>query len=275
MRRLVMYDWKNGVLRAWPRYLLSGILMVLLCMAQMRQAREGVKTGLYSGPSFGNYLAVWLKGMREPQGIAKIRHLKLPAEWLALQLGHAFVLAGYARADLDRNGRSLVLRAAGRTAWWDAKCIWAAMGTAVYYLMFYGIVAAASYLSGVTGAGGSMSVIPASRIWVSDFACPGHLVAVLSVFVFLPLTGLCAGLFQVLAEIAGSPLTALAGICGYQFAVLYWSRPFLLGNYAMLCRLEGLAGSETQLVSGGICLCLILAGGAYAAGRLVAKRMEF
>ncbi len=192
MRRLVMYDWKNGVLRAWPRYLLSGILMVLLCMAQMRQAREGVKTGLYSGPSFGNYLAVWLKGMREPQGIAKIRHLKLPAEWLALQLGHAFVLAGYARADLDRNGRSLVLRAAGRTAWWDAKCIWAAMGTAVYYLMFYGIVAAASYLSGVIGAGGSMSVIPASRIWVSDFACPGHLVAVLSVFVFLPLTGLCA-----------------------------------------------------------------------------------
>lgn len=269
MRRLIIYDWKNGILHAWHRYLLAGILILFLCMGQMQQVQEGVKAGLYSAPSFGNYLAVWLKGMKEINGLVKVRHLKLPAEWLTLQLCHIFLLAGYVRTDLVNNGSRLMLRVGNRTSWWAGKCIWAVIGTAVYYLIFYGILAAVSCMTG------SLDIMPRSQVWVSDLAYPADGLLVLSVFVFPPLSSMSAGLFQVLAELVSSPALALALSCGYQFAVLYWCSPLLAGNYAMLYRSGNITGSARGSVISGICLCIMLAGCFYAAGRRYIKKMEF
>lgn len=267
MKKAVLYDIKNGVLRMWPRFVLAGALLLLLAMPQARQACGLARAGLYGAPSFGNYLAVWMKGAD-----AAFLHVKgatrvgLPAEWLMLHFNYILLMAGYAHTDLKKNGAQMMLRQGGRCGWWGGKCIWAAAATAAYYLVFYAV------LAGAAAATGSLNLMPRSGIWVSDLDIPAKRQFFLAAFVVLPAGSLMAGLAQVLLELLASPAVALAAACGYQFAVLYWDSPLLAGNYAMLSRRYAGTGGAAVLEAGAcmlFCLCI------YAAGRYYIKKVEF
>lgn len=269
MKRIIIYDMKKGVLHMWPRFVLSGVLLLLLSMAQARQVRELVGSGVYSSPSFGNYLAVWLKGMDEMAlHIKDVRQIALPVEWLMLQFNYMFLMVGYIQTDLKRGGCQLILRASGRRSWWISKCIWSAAATAVYYLMFYAILACISKTTG------GLALMPQSEIWISDLEFPSERRFLFVIFVMLPVSSFTAGLAQILVELASSPAVALAAGCGYQFAVLYWSCPLLVGNYAMLYRSNRFAGTGASLAL-GLCICIVFLLCIYAAGCYYVKRMEF
>lgn len=269
MKRIVFYDLKKGVLHMWPRFVLSGVLLLLLSMTQARQVEELVRAGMYGRPSFGNYLAVWLKGIHEAVlHVENATRIGLPVEWLMLHFNYMLLLAGYTYTDLRKNGGQLMMRAGGRCGWWGSKCIWAAAVTAVYFLMFYAILAC------ISKATGSMALMPKSEIWISDLDIPSKRIFFGIVFVMLPVSSFTAGLAQILAELVSSPVVALVAGCGYHFAVLYWNSPLFVGNYAMLCRSSRYASAIGSLIfETGVCLLVCLCF--YAAGRCYVKKVEF
>lgn len=263
--RLFQYDFKSGVVRAWPRCLLVAVIVLLSCLPKARFARDCVQSGFYAAPSLGNYIASWLKGIREVILTSDTNRARLPMEWLLLQFGYALLLSGYARMDYMKSKSLVMLRAGSRVKWWDGKCFWILCSTLLYYALFYVVLLALSIVSGI-----SLDIVPHSEMWVSDVQWPGKWTFILFAFLLVPLEGFAAGMVQVLLELVCSQMVALIAACGFSFAALYWHSPLLIGNYTMLSRI----GDNVFSVPCGICVCIVFIVIAYVAGRVYIRKRD-
>lgn len=269
MREQIRYDMKTGIRHEWWRYCCVAILILLVCLMEVSQLKECLKLKIYGQPSLGNYLVQWLKGMKPVEQTNKLRKVVIPSEWLVLQISYVLFISRYASMDLAKNGYQLLLRLGKRVTWWNAKCVWVAVSTVTYYMLFFTMLICFSLATGTLG------LIPKSHIWIGEFHYAANRNCIVMTFVLPVLASFTIGLAQMLIELLSSAVIAVVLSSGYLLASAYWCNPMLLGNYSMFYRNSYFVGSKGVTTIGGIVICIVVSLGAYLAGRIYIKKYEF
>lgn len=264
---IVKSELRRGILGRWKNYLLVALLIILVGFVEMRQAVMCYEAGLYELPSFGNYIVKWMQGMLPLQEAVQ-RQIKIPGEWLVLQVGYIFFLTGHCAKDLNKDGYQRILRSGGKIIWWKTKCVWIIVSTLLYYAMFLCLLAFFSLMTG------GIQIRVTSEIWMCGLQYGPELECIVMVFV-LPIVGsMCIGFMQILLEIAFSPVIAIIFCSGYLLAGIYKNSVLFIGNTTMLFRNSFFLGEKGISTVHGLLVSVIAIILFYFMGKEKMKRWE-
>lgn len=268
MKEQIRYNVKMGIIHKWWKYACVAILITIIGIMEARQAAECVEKNIYAQPSLANYLVQWMKGIKPIERSTDTRQVQIPSEWLVLQISYLIFVAGYAAMDLKKNSAHILLRSRRKITWWHGKCIWLFLSTILYYVLFYGIVI------GFAGVTGSLTLKPTSEIWIGEMTDIVNRECLIQIFLLPVLISATVGMVQMLLELLISPVVSIVIMSGYMLASLYWTSPFLLGNYTMLYRNCYFIGEKGVAVQNGVVSCIVIMIFTGIAARSYIKRME-
>lgn len=251
----------------WKRYLLVTVLMLVIGMMEIRQAKFFYENQVFELPSYGNFLIKWLLGIPKPAEIQE-RQLSIPAEWIVLQGGYLLSMAGCCTQSLTRNSYYELLCSEKRIHWWDLKCRWLMKNTLLYYMVFFAMLLILSFITGNTDFNAT------SEVWTGGFAYKPDAEMVVATILLPMLGSLCVGLMEMFLELVFSPVLGLLLCSGYLLAGIFTNSALFIGNLTMLYRsavydrIEGIRIEEGILASiGGMLLFYFL-------GRIKMRRWE-
>ena len=245
------------------------VLLILLCISHVIQVQNAMRFDDFKVPSWGNFLILWLKGVYPMSKLPKESSIRIPSEWIILNIGYLFYICGYIKTDLSTSGDKVMLYLENKGVWWHSKCIWLALSTFGYYLTFY----IATFIEAVCT--GSFDFFPTSDIWVMEGLQMDFGIYLVQMLLMPVIVAYTIGLLQSVLELFISPIAALMICIGYMMGSLYWNSPVILCNYAMLYRNTAYMKEEGVDCRAGIILCMVLFVLLYFVGKSRIKKYEY
>lgn len=269
MKQQVVYDMRAGIAKRWYFFAGFAFLIFFECRMQTKQIQIWKTEISPEEVSLGNFLFVWFRGFREIKRSSGGNRLIIPTEWLILQLSYFFVMFGYAKKNMQENGYLLFLRLRKRRIWWNAKCIWLAAGTLIYYGIFFLILIIFS------AATGTVAMNPTSSIWIGQMNYGCNMECALLTFVLPVLVSFSVGMLMMFLELAISDMVSLMLCFGLEVASAFWNLPFLPGNYSMFYRNQYFTGGTGVSLLSGLVFCALLIASTYLGGNVYVGKYEF
>lgn len=181
------------------------------------------------------------------------------ARWMVVLLSISFLTLNYPDQDVHTCGQQFLIRTQGRIAWWLSKCIWNAASVLLYHGLL--ILAAALFCLLVQAdfTGGPhkeflynlFQVAPEQRTpaWLPFRCC----------FLLLPiLISLALNLLQMTLSLFVKPICSFLLLSSLLVSSACLASPYLVGNYAMLLRLDAVITTGVPITTGVILSLLLL-----------------
>lgn len=179
-------------------------------------------------------------------------------------------LSEYPRDDVRGAGYRAMLGSGSRWAWWVAKCLWVCLVVCLFWTLFLGFFALASY---VFGASMSLSVTQGALVYIhSELTASGIGMNMLPLAALL--IPVCGGLalVQTAVSLLIDRMLGYVLTMGVLFASAMVYHPLLIGNYLISGRCPGIFADAFGM-NWGLALSLVLAWMAVAVGGVFVSRM--
>lgn len=233
--RLMIYDWKKGILKKFYCYLLLFLFCgVLFFDFYQRTAIEMNISWKESSVDSMNLFLYVLQG-KLPFDPNIESTFQLPIKWLLIFLYASFLALNYPYKDFVGYEQQRMKCSLSRSLWWKSKCLWLLNVTIVYYLVFY---ISLSCFCIVFGGEISMEYDPR----LNEYLLQSGLVEItegellLLVFVLPVLTSLGISYIQMFMGLFWDRVYCYLFSAAYLFASTYYSFHFFTGNFAMIKR---------------------------------------
>ena len=252
----VRYDLYQGFVLKWKRYIFFLIFVISLGVGFMMKHRNVmIFSGLEQSLSAGDFILYILKGMRFYQPSSM--DIYIPNfVWIFIFMYIDFSVAYYPLKDLYGYGQQLLLQSKQRRYWWFSKCIWTIWSVVVFYF----IIIMSAFICGMIT--GNVSILPQTGIqayyhqidvrFINSFhfvfsaiICPIFVTAAMS-------------LFQMMWSTLVHPLIGLIITASIYIMSIYFSWPWMLGNYLMLMRNHMVNETSQILTEKGLLYSLII-----------------
>lgn len=256
--RLLKYDIRQGFRynRWW--YLLEAGMTAGMALYRGIQFERA-----FPDETFGwlDLVCFLLRGEKTKQELGIFR---LPAMWLFLFVVILILLAAYPRDGLSPKGMQVYVRSRTPGKWWLCKCLWMLFSVTTAWAIFYGSCFLVSLALGWM-PGGRISPLLLEQV----FAIPGSdavWLLYLALFLMPPLVSLALGMSLLCLQIYIHSYLAYIGIVSYLFFGVLFTKPYLLGNYAMLIRYQWAGAAEGVAFLPGAAGCTVLFAAACVLG---------
>ena len=272
--RLIMRDIRDGLRQAAGRIVVLLVGVNVLCYLLFTLVASG--NTVVDSLSFADYVASCVGGINvyiPRDGDA----FKLPAGWLCLCAGIAYIALDYPSRDLTGMGAQAMIAAGGRVPWWTAKCVWVAFVCAVVWM---GVLLVCLFWTLTLGGGfgpGMFELTPGVPVLLG-FDAPLALVSDMSsglawFLVVFPLVMAAVCLLQAVLSVAIAPIVGFVATVAILLASAPVLNPALLGNYLMLARCDCVSAAGLSPVC-GLVAAAVLSSGAIAAGALCCSKRD-
>ena len=255
MWKLLRHDIRQGSLPMWRGYFCALVICFCGSVYLKDMAEDMVHAGelLFNGTLIDYYMYS-VKGM-EVYKITRETTFDIPIYWFCYHIILAYIIGYYAKEDLCGYGKNSLLAAKTRTGWWMAKCIWCAGSVIVYYFM--GFCGSAIY---TVLAKGKMS-FTVTKDLMKHF---GQGLIYLEnreilLLLLLPcLISIAVSLLQMLISLVTGSVAAFAGVCILYVMSVYYTSPFLPGNYMMWVRNHTVSISSNIYMETGFLISFLI-----------------
>lgn len=233
--KLVWYDLRYGFRDCRLKWLWTVLMQLYLVNAACQSCWAAEENAGVLG-----YLTWLFRGMPE-YFAAETGRFELPVPWLLLHGGLLFLVGFYPFYDLTRSGGQAFIRSGRRRYWLFAKAAWIVCTVTAYYICLTLLLV---FFACITGGMSSSSEVMSFLYGVSVEKMGGA-----DIFLawwaepFLVSLGLC--LTEMVLSLVLEPAPALFFMLVYLTASVFWTSPWLLGNYAMLMRQDFWSGKES------------------------------
>lgn len=263
VKKLVGYDWREGIAKRAAGYLLI-VPFILVYAAQYSRTMEVLYE--ISTVTLGDFELYLWEGMIFPvEGMA----LSFPFRYLLLLLLPIWNVAAYPCRDWRERGSLLFPRIRDVGCWWVCKCLWLIESVVCYLLVLLGAVGLSAAVCGMeftleSGEASEVSYgiaqsIPAGETFLYTVILP-----------FVMLLGICA--LQMAVSLVWNLTVGFMTQIAILFGTLFWRSVFSVGSYFMTLRTclnpEGLAAWP------GILLGVLCYAGSLFAGIWVLRRKD-
>ncbi len=254
MKGILIYDIKKGLYENKYRFLLSGVVIFLICGEfYIKFKRLGQSIDL---PNTMDYMIYLFKGVKNSPPSLKMM-FDIPIDWLVLNIMPLFLICYYPTTELFTSGYQSILRLRKNVYYFLSKCIWCVLNIAIYYLMCYLIVNIFAILTG-----GNVSIVPNSDINklinLIDISTISDTDLILSLYVLPFLTSICIALVQMLLSFIFSSTVSVICVISYLIFSVYYYSPYIIGNYLNFYRNSVVYKSGYNVQVGIIVNCVIM-----------------
>ncbi len=261
--RLIARDVRDGLYAIAGRVLILLLGVNVLCYLLFTLVATG--NTVVGGLSFADYVAACVGGINVyvPRGGDSF---KLPAGWLCLCAGVAYVALDYPVRDLHGMGAQAMVAAGGRLSWWVAKCVWVVLVCLAAWVGILGVCAfwALAFGSGLgPGAFNLTFGVPALLGFDAPLAASSDMSPGFGLFIAafpLVMAGIC--MMQTSLSVMIAPIVGFVATAAVLLVSALVLNPVLPGNYLMLARCDFISAAGLSVGWGfvvGLVLCLICA----------------
>lgn len=272
LKALLCYDGKQGLRTEGLKYL---FLFLLALAGGWEFGREYLPYLEYDivthKASVWDYLAHDFWGL-PPLSRQRTLTSAMPMLWLLIMILITLILGYYLYEQSFGFGRNILLKGGSRIRWWLSKCLWCVLGVVLALLALLAGSLCCGILQGISFSGVNWDILELAKGLIGF---PKSGVESILLVVILPLLTMTAiALWQQVLSLLVQPLVATLVTVGYYLAASFYRSPFLIANYAILCRNEyamehGWTLAEGLTVSLTACVLAVLAGA------VIVKKKDF
>lgn len=232
--KYIKYDLHHGLLMEWKKYIVFSAFILFLCLKfiighSSVLAFEDLEKSL----STGDLLSYILKGMQFYQ--PSLTEIYVPEfTWIFMYMYITFSVSYYPLKDLHGYGQLMLLQSKQRRYWWFSKCIWNILSIGIFYFIMIMDV----FVCGVIT--GNINIMPQVKV---QTYYNQMIVTSVNIFQFIlivcvvPLVVTIAiSLFQMMWAVLVHPMVGLIVSASIYIMSIYFSWPWMMGNYLMLMR---------------------------------------
>ncbi len=249
--KLVRYDFVNGTVKQYKKYLLSLIFFLSLGILY-RLSRLGVEEVTY-----GNYILNVFVGI--PEYIpSTLEHFKLPIIWICFYLFSCFTVLYYPYNDISDLGKSVLINSGKRSYWFFSKCCWTVFSVLIYFLLFYFsqmiicLLFSDSFSPDITQQDAEYYFANSFNLTETYLT---HIPVLLYVLPFFVNIAIC--LFQLTMSLLVKPMYSYIVSSGVLVISVYYTNRFAIGNYAMILRSQEIMQTDIS-ADFGIIICAVI-----------------
>ncbi len=252
--KLIRYDLRNGLLRCWKKFLISFCMFTVFCFdLYLNWSNCRLNP---SDLSLGDYALFLFRGMREYIPDSSQPFI-FPILWMLFYILIFYIVLYYPFQDLNGFGKNILVNSRKRSLWWLSKCVWIIFSVITYFALAW---AAAIIFSLTTGTNLSLQInkLQLMMLGVRDVEMVLPIKNFVGLAIILPpLVAISMCLMQLTISLFVKPLYSFLFSISVLLISAYYKSELLLGNYAMLIRLD--IWSENGLKSiNGIYFSIIL-----------------
>ena len=262
-RYLITHDVRQGLGRAWAKFLVAGVLFGVFAAVYLVQAGNILRAGeVHEQTTLGDLLLYIYQGM-PVYTAASGEAFTVPAMWLIVNLYIAFIVVIYPYNDLLGVGHQVLIRAGRRWQWWLSKCAWNVCCVALYYGIGYAVILLSALIG---GAEMRMKLTESGAVLANvGIAWANPVKFSWAVFLLPALSSLALCLLQMTLSMFVKPVISYMVTAGVLVASAFFATPLLPGNHSMLVRSEALMPGGIALHPAALVDVVIIAA-AVAAG---------
>lgn len=263
--RLLKLDVKNGICRNLALWISPVIISLLtFCEAYNRMMRVS-ELRTEQGISFGDFFFYAYGGMQKYVP-SPTNAFQFPAIWIMIFAMAAFLVLNYPTRDLCGTGQQFMVEAKGKRIWWGAKCVWNILGSLLFHLVFTATLVLCCVVMKIPVTSKiHMDLIPMLFELSREFVLKERETLILLVCIVPILLSLALNMLQMVLTLFIKPIFGYIVVLAILLASAYLMSPYMIGNYAMMLRLDwvwngGISAMTGVVVSGVILVISILAG---------------
>lgn len=236
----VQFDLKNGLLKHWKNYCLFACIFIAffsihyltICAANADLARQGEMQVSFSVADLITEVLCGMKKFEYSDNAVFI----FPGVWIFFFLLIMYFTLHYPVQNLDGIGKIMLMLSHSRKIWWLSKCVWCGCSVGTYFLLFYGLAFAFTAVFG-----GEATLIVSE--YVPNMLDAGKYIKappwdITVGIILIPLIAYSVSLLQMFLTLYIRPIFSYIIICVVLLSSSYFMSPFLIGNYAMLFRIN-------------------------------------
>ena len=277
IQKIITYDIRNGIwINLW-KYLLIGGVLAFSVVSLLPYARTFPMSHAGIGRMTMGDVLFYLMHGDKPYHPDVSFEFSLPQITYLLQAGFHFILGWYPVQDFGQAGIQVMTRCGSRYKWWIGKCgFWFAA-----LVLFEGLIIGTAGV-GALLAGASFS-LEAQGEWITALYFVDVPPVVIPPLKLIYLTLLlpaavsfALGIWQMAFSLLFHPFYAYLGVMGYLYFSTYFTKWYLIGNYAMTLRSNFVLpeGQESVQSEWGLPICLFLIATGLFFGFWVSGRKE-
>lgn len=226
--KLIKHDLICGLFRL--RYLIICLLFFIPCHTYCR-----LLSAIGMNGSWIDYMLYIFWG----RDVIQIHEaFELPVMWLLIVGGCSLLNIDYLYRDLTKEGQQVLIHCGSRTSWYLSKCIWNICSCCLYYLFLSVFVFLFALISGTQSVFLPTSGSPISLLGQYTFEeidlLPWEYLILICISPLLTIIAISQ--LQITISLFTKPIIGI--ICSISLILLslYYSKPYLLGNGAMVSR---------------------------------------
>lgn len=256
--KLVRYDFKNGIIRAYRHFLvLAGITAIFCTDYCIRfvgvQKESAISLDIFTSDLFF-YIFSGLKVFNENEK----RNFNIPAIWLLIMAVLFYFILNYAFKDLNGFGKHILINSKSRKLWLISKYVWIFEFLTFAYFV---IIAVCCIFGLIFKMDFSLSVSPtAQKIALNESFFSTHNQEInYGMNIFMPyITLIALGIFQLTTTLIFKPMLSYILSFIQLITSTFVVSAFIPGNYTMFLRIIPFAESGFDISECLICSAVII-----------------
>lgn len=271
--KLLYYDFKNGFLIGWSKFLLLLVLIIAYCFDfYLRKSNAYIFDEIIPQATWIDYVFHVFAGEKEYVP-SLTEPFVFPVKWLLFHLFILYSTLYYPSRDLSTLGLNILVRTKGRFSWWISKVSWNVCYVLALYIVTFTTVGMFCLIIGEPLSFNLTSMF-INDIFNASSPYESYSNKLVSSILLLPLIiSIGLNLVQMTLALFVKPLYSFGLMAVMLLASTYYLHSYLPGNYAMLIRSEHVVENGVTFF-GGMITSVILIAIAVFVGSLYFKRYD-
>lgn len=257
-KKLLWFDLRRGLFQKPLFFIIPTLIALISCFDLYRRVlfvNPNETLGIKISAGFADFLTYLYGGTTTYDPYSGNPF----ARWMLVLLSVCFLTLHYPNQDVQTYGQQLLIRTQSRLAWWLSKCIWNMAGVLLYHGLLILSAALFCLLVQADFTGGPQKellyhlfqVVPNQRM---PAAAPWN-----CCFIVLPiLVSLALNLLQMTFALFVKPILSFSILSSLMVSSACFASPCLVGNYAMILRLDTVTVDGVSIKAGVIFSLLLL-----------------
>lgn len=233
--KILKYDIRNGLIRNYKKWLVAVLLFGTLC-ADFNFHRKIVMDTLQKPKgTYADFIFFVFAGMGEYNPFSN-KPFEFPALWMLIMLLIFYYILFYPYHDLMGYGKQILVNSLSRVQWWLSKCCWIVASVSCYFLLLFLTALLFCVFLGIPLSFQISAYLYQYYIPAEKSAASLPLQVNIQLFLLPYLVVVAMGMFQMLLSLLIKPIYSFSLTVAVMLASSYYTKPFMIGNYAMALR---------------------------------------
>lgn len=262
--RLLYNDFIKGIIQRYKYFLIAFLFFSFICF-EFRIKINNPDCSVF------DFLLNFFVG-NQPFDIQSEEKIDISIIWILFHSILSLIVGFYVSDDIKKSASSLIIRVQSKKIWWSSKFIWCITSVFVYYVIYLFTIILFCAIFGDLSLTTNTQI--AEKVFDIDISLIKNTDLLLVFFAMPMITSMATSVFQITLGLIIKPVYSFMVIVTVMVCSSFYSNPFLLFNFSMICRYNYFSSKSNITLYNGILISFFIIVLSYIIGTIVIKKKD-